>query len=115
MRQRREEAATPDGGGGDGDDDDDDDRTRRQGRPKRDRPTVQYDEVTRRAAKRRRRAHDGYVDRGRAGGGTKRAAIAMGPAGLERATRGRYEWRDAAMRAPTGTRKRHWQELTGDG
>ena len=60
---------------------------------------MSYDETRRR----NRRRHEGptlvYLERGN-GRGTKRKAILIGPAAIERIVGGRYEWRDAGFKRP---------------
>ena len=41
------------------------------------------------------------------------ATAVMGAAAVERVVAGRYEWRDTAMPAARGARKRYWDEMHG--
>ena len=56
-----------------------------------------YDETRRRAAKRQKRSHHAYMDRGSGPRrkGVKRSAVVIGTAVIERIVRGRYSWRDS--------------------
>ena len=60
-----------------------------------------YDETARRCRQRRGPAGGPlvYLVRGN-GRGTKRKAILVGPAAIERIVGGRYEWRDAGFKRP---------------
>ena len=42
-------------------------------------------------------------------GGSKRKAMEVGPATVERIVNGRYEWRDGGMRPMTGARRAIWK------
>ena len=69
-----------------------------------------YDEVRRRKA-RRTEGPRGYMERGgRSRAGSKRTAIVMGGAALERVVAGRYEWRDSGLAPVRGERKRYWED-----
>jgi hypothetical protein len=80
---KRKAAVPPEGGGG---------------RPQRQRTQTQYDE-TRRRGPRRTTTHGAYMERGSGAGrrGTKRHAIVVGAATIERVVKGRYEWRDGGL------------------
>ena len=47
---------------------------------------------------------------GRNWAGSKRTAIVMGGAALERVVAGRYEWRDSGLAPVRGARKRYWED-----
>ena len=69
-----------------------------------------YDEVRRRKV-RRTEGPRGYMERGgRSWAGSKRTAIVMGGAALERVVAGRYEWRDGGLAPVRGARKRYWAD-----
>ena len=67
-----------------------------------------YDETTRRGPRKAQRT--GYMTRSgaRAGHMHAGATIVMGAAAVERVVAGRYEWRDSALPAVKGKRKRYW-------
>ena len=69
-----------------------------------------YDEVRRRKVRRTDGPH-GYMERGgRDWAGSKRTAIVVGGAALERVVAGRYEWRDSGLAPVRGARKRFWED-----
>ena len=65
---------------------------------KRAAPTT-YDETARRKRRCAVAGRPRYVERGN-GRGTKRHAIVVGPAVMERTTDGQYDWRDAGFKRP---------------
>ena len=60
---------------------------------------MHYDETRRRGKKRRTGERAAYLERGSGTGrrGSKRSAVVVGTAVVERIVRGRYAWRDGGL------------------